>query len=240
MVRRAAILAASVLVSLSMRGAAMAQQPGAPGAARAASAAAASAARASPAGPAFTLLNRSGRPVAQLYASPAGLDEWGYDRLGTITVPPGGRHLVRLGAGAGCRQDLRVLYRDGARQDLPGLDLCVTREVVLGVAAAAAGPMPGPAAGAMPGPVANQAPGPLLALRNQGRLPVAAAFVSPAARREWGEDQLATRPLPPGGTFRLRLPPGECIYDVKIIATNGAAQEQRGLDLCARPGVTFR
>jgi hypothetical protein len=240
MVRRAAILAASVLVSLSVHGPAEAQQPGASGPARAVASPAGSLAAASPAGPAFTLLNRSGRPVAQLYASPAGLGEWGHDRLGTTTVPPGGRHLVRLGAGAGCRQDLRILYRDGARQDLPGLDLCVTREVVLGAAAAAgtaaAGPVPGPVPGSVPAP----APGPLLALRNQGRLPVAAAYISPAARREWGEDQLATRPLPPGGTFRLRLPPGECIYDVKIIATNGAAQEQRGLDLCARPGVTFR
>jgi hypothetical protein len=231
MVRRAAILAASVLVSLSAAGMAAAQRPGAAGPpGRGAGGTA----------PAFELLNRTDRSVAQLYASPAGLGEWGYDRLGTTTVPPGGRHVVRLQDGTGCRQDLRILYRDGARQDLPGLDLCVTREVVLGDEAA--GPVIGTGTGTGTGTGlgAVAAQGPLLALRNQGRLPVAAAYVSPAARREWGEDQLAAGPLPPGGTYRLRLPPGECIYDVKIIATNGAAQEQRGLDLCARPGVSFR
>jgi hypothetical protein len=155
MVRRAAILAASVLVSLAAADMAAAQRSGAPGPpGRGAGAA----------GPDFALLNRTARPVAQLYASPAGLGEWGYDRTGTTTVPPGGRHVVRLQDGAGCHQDLRILYRDGARQDLPDLDICVTREVVLGDQAA------GPVAGPVAGPGAGAAQGPLLALRNQGRL----------------------------------------------------------------------
>ena len=35
-----------------------------------------------------------------------------------------------------------------------------------------------------------------------------------------------------GGSKTIRLPPGECIYDLRVVFANGEANEKRRLNLC--------
>lgn len=177
--------------------------------------------------PSFQLVNRTGEAVEHLFANPAELRDWGHDRLARA-VPPGGRVRIRLDPRGGCLQDIRVVYAGGGVQDLRGLDTCARPEVVLGRPAAAGPGQAGPASRAA-----------RLALRNDGRRPIVDVFVSPAGQPDWGYNRLTVSPLPPGGGFRLDLPPGGCLYDVKVVYFDGMPQEQRGLDLCARPAVRF-
>lgn len=202
--------------------------------------------------PSFDLVNNTPRIVEQLYANPVAIRDWGHDRLGTIAVPPGVVHRVRLDPRGGCLQDVRVVFRDGGVQDYRGFDGCAERRLVLdpagpppGYAAPGYGaPPPGygappPGYGAAPGYAPQQRRATTLRLDNRGRRPIDFVFVSPAGRPDWGEDRLLGRPFRAGGSISLPLPPGDCIYDVKIIYADGAAQEQRGVDLCARPALRF-
>ncbi|MCQ4158481.1 hypothetical protein NON00_00880 [Roseomonas sp. GC11] len=172
--------------------------------------------------PSFDLVNNTPRPVEQLFVNPAAAPDWGHDRLGSQFVPPGALHRVRLDPRGGCLQDIRVVFRDGAVQDMRGADTCALRQVFLG-------PLPPPKPPAAPE----------LRLENRDRRPVSYLFISPAGQPDWGQDLLAGRPLRGGGSLAFPLPPGGCIYDVKVVYADGAAQEQRGVDLCARPAVRF-
>jgi hypothetical protein len=210
--------------------------------------------------PSFELVNNTGDALEQLFANPVGLRDWGHDRLGARRLPPGGRQLVRLDPRGGCRQDLRLVWRGGAVQDLRGVDTCLQRQLVLGAPlpprpapgygagpgydgapAYGAGPGYGPGYGHGAGPGAPPPPPPPVALRleNRGGRPIAFVFATPAGQPDWGRDLLEGRPLRAGARQALALPPGPCLYDVKVVYADGAAQEARGLDLCARPAVRF-
>ena len=169
--------------------------------------------------PSYTVVNNTGQTLEMLFASPVGSHDWGHDRLGSEPVPSGSSRLVRLDPRDGCRYDLRAVFRDGTVQDMRGADTCATRMFRLG-------PPTAP-------------PEPRLDLRNTGRQPIIAAYVSSFGARDWGVDQLDVHPLRPGGSLRLVLPPGECRYDVKVLYADQATEERRGLDLCAHSAVRF-
>jgi hypothetical protein len=38
--------------------------------------------------------------------------------------------------------------------------------------------------------------------------------------------------LPPGARLVIRLPMGQCVNDIRVVFTDGRAQEQRALDTC--------
>ncbi|MDQ1081746.1 hypothetical protein [Pseudoroseomonas cervicalis] len=216
--------------------------------------------------PSFDLVNNTPRIVEQLYANPVEIRDWGHDRLGTIAIPPGVVHRVRLDPRGGCLQDVRVVFRDGGVQDYRGFDGCAERRLVLDPAGPPPGVTPpgyaapgygapgyggpgygappqgyagGPAYGAAPGYAPQQRRPATLRIDNRGRRPIEFVFVSPSGRPDWGEDRLLGRTLRAGGSVALPLPPGDCIYDVKIVYADGAPQEQRGVDLCARPALRF-
>ncbi|MDJ0388343.1 hypothetical protein QMO56_09480 [Roseomonas sp. E05] len=169
--------------------------------------------------PSYTVVNNTGQTLEMLFASPVGSQDWGYDRLGSQPVPSGSSRLVRLDPRDGCRYDLRAVFRDGTVQDMRNADTCAARMFRLGP------PVPPPQ--------------PRLELRNTGRRPIIAAYVSPSGAPDWGVDQLDVHPLRPGRSLRLELPPGTCRYDLKVLYADRATEERRGLDLCDRPAVRF-
>ena len=79
--------------------------------------------------PSFTLVNRSGRLLQDVYASPNGELNWGPDRLGNVALKPGGRAKVTLPGGE-CRYDLRLVWIGGDAVERRGLDLCAVTEYV--------------------------------------------------------------------------------------------------------------
>lgn len=78
---------------------------------------------AAPPEPRLALRNAGRQPIVAAYASPAGLPDWGMDRLTVHPLPPGDTFRLDLPPGA-CEYDVKVLYADGATGERRGLDLC--------------------------------------------------------------------------------------------------------------------
>lgn len=67
------------------------------------------------------------------------------------------------------------------------------------------------------------------------------AYASPASDSNWGQDRLGTNVVPAGRSFVIRLPQGECIYDVRVVydRQGGPAEERRNINLCNLTELAF-
>ncbi len=57
--------------------------------------------------------------------------------------------------------------------------------------------------------------------------------------QNWGPDRLGADTVAPGAVFALRLPEGDCMYDMRFVYQNGQSQERRGVNLCEVTNVTL-
>lgn len=190
--------------------------------------------------PSFTLVNNTGRAVHEVYATTAARRDWGYDRLGTEVIPPGRTHVVRVPFEGECVLDIRVVTADGVPAEQRGVDTCRTRRVVFGPGAGTAPPIP---PGRDPGrgrSAAAPAEGnPSFNLLNRSDQAIREAYASPSSRRDWGVDVLGRATLQPGRSFAVRLPVGECSYDLRVVYDGGRAEERRGVNTCDLSTVPF-
>lgn len=67
------------------------------------------------------------------------------------------------------------------------------------------------------------------------------AYASPATDSNWGQDRLGQNVVPAGRSFVVRLPQGECIYDVRVVydRQGGPAEERRNINLCNLTELAF-
>lgn len=173
--------------------------------------------------PSFNLLNRSQTAINEIYATPKGRTTWGRDRLRDRFLPPGGSFPVRLPADGSCAYDIHVVYEGGRAEERRDVNTCTVDSVAF----------PGGTAGGAPRTQAPAADDPSFRLVNRGRQAVNAVYATPTGLRDWGQDRLGEDTVAPGASRNVRLPTGQCSYDVRIVYSNGDATERRGLDLCA-------
>lgn len=84
-----------------------------------------------------------------------------------------------------------------------------------------------PAAGTPP---AGQ---PALSIRNGTPHVINNVYLSLTSQQNWGRDQLGeTETLRAGATRAFTLPPGECLYDIRIVYQGDLAEERRRIDAC--------
>ena len=57
-------------------------------------------------------------------------------------------------------------------------------------------------------------------------------YASPTGDDDWGRDRLGDDTVPPGRSFVVRLPQGQCQYDVRVVFANEQAIERRKVNLC--------
>ena len=63
-------------------------------------------------------------------------------------------------------------------------------------------------------------------------------YASPHRDPNWGRDHLGSGVLGPGQSFHVPLPPGDCIYDLRIVFRDNRALERRdGVNLCRMRSV---
>lgn len=76
--------------------------------------------------PSFRLVNRSAQPIAALYATPAGLGNWGANRLDAGDVAPQTDHMVSIPkqAGGACQFDVKVVFADRKALEKHNTNLC--------------------------------------------------------------------------------------------------------------------
>jgi hypothetical protein len=76
-------------------------------------------------------------------------------------------------------------------------------------------------------------------LVNRTLATVREVYLAPTTADEWGEDRLGAAVLEPGEEAEIKLS-GGCAADLRIVYPGGAAEERRGLDICARPRIVLR
>ena len=80
----------------------------------------------------FTLVNRTGYPIASIYVTEAGNGSWGNDVMGRDTLHPGESVNVSFDRGTSvCRWNVLVKYRDDTRAVWNDLDLCSLSRLAL-------------------------------------------------------------------------------------------------------------
>lgn len=69
-------------------------------------------------------------------------------------------------------------------------------------------------------------------------------YVSPSSVTQWGPDQLGENVLANGGSLTLHFSPrnyrGQCVFDIKLVESDGDESVVNGVNLCTITAVTFR
>ncbi|GGC51860.1 hypothetical protein GCM10011504_32890 [Siccirubricoccus deserti] len=179
--------------------------------------------------PSFRIINNSPNVVNEVYASPSTEQNWGQDRLGSDVIAPGGSYIVRLPADGQCVYDIRIVYQGNTAEERRSLNTCNLVDVVLGGVGGTAPPrqrsQPPQAQGGQQG-------NPSFNLVNQSGQVIEQFYASPSSENSWGPDRLGDEVVQPGARFAVRLPAGECTYDLRWVLQGGQAQERRRLNLC--------
>jgi hypothetical protein len=166
------------------------------------------------------VLNRGRAAVRELYARPAGAagGGWGADRLGAETIAPRDDFRLRVRSRA-CAFDLRAVSANNREELREGVDLCAVQGVVFGERP-------------------DEAPRRVVLL-NDHRRTVRQAFLAPTKSGEWGEDALGAALLALGARYEATFE-GGCHADLRVVFDTEAAEERRGIDICAETLVALR
>lgn len=80
----------------------------------------------------FTLVNRTGYAIAEVYLAPANQKNWGRDRLGRNVLDNGRSKLFTFSDSANCLQDIQVVFDDdGSSSVWEDFDLCALNKITL-------------------------------------------------------------------------------------------------------------
>jgi hypothetical protein len=80
----------------------------------------------------FTLVNRTGYTLREVYVSPSHRDAWGKDRMGDAYLDNGKSRLFRFSDKSSCKQDLKVVFDDdGSDVVWEEFDLCELNKITL-------------------------------------------------------------------------------------------------------------
>lgn len=174
-----------------------------------------------PPNPSFYLVNKGPSAISKVFATPANMSNWGRDRLTGASIPPGQSYPIRLPADGNCAYDIKVVYANGRTDERRSLDTCAVDNVTF------------PSGRGSSQPRAQQTEDdPSFVLVNRSRSPVNELYLSLTNEERWGEDRLGDDSVPAGATKVIRLPRGQCVYDLRVVFANGEANEKRKLNLC--------
>ena len=80
----------------------------------------------------FTLVNKTGYALREVYLSPAHKTKWGSDRLGSNTLENNKSRVFKFADKASCVQDLMVVFDDdGSDVTWEDFDLCDLTKITL-------------------------------------------------------------------------------------------------------------
>ena len=89
-------------------------------------------------------------------------------------------------------------------------------------------------------PAWGQGNDPSFRLTNETAKIINQVHVSSSVEAAWGEDRLGSGTIKPEATAAIRVPPGHCVNDIRVVFADGSAAEQRQVNTCTTKDVTFR
>ncbi|MEG1770226.1 MAG: hypothetical protein RR311_17265 [Comamonas sp.] len=79
----------------------------------------------------FTLVNRTGYAINEVFISPSKQSNWGKDRLGENQFMNGQARKFKFGDTKNCKQDIQVVFTDGDEVEWEDINLCEVNKVIL-------------------------------------------------------------------------------------------------------------
>ena len=80
----------------------------------------------------FTMANRTGYDIREVYISASHRNQWGNDRMGDGVLENGKSKLFRFSDKAACKQDIMVVFDDdGSKVVWEDVDLCEINKITL-------------------------------------------------------------------------------------------------------------
>jgi hypothetical protein len=182
---------------------------------------------------AFTLVNRHGAAVEEVYASAIDESDWGDDKLSGTALERGGRHEVVLNGD--CEIDLRIVFGNGGAEERRGVDICATSLIVLRPGWTLAEKLDQNPGALEPSPPREGS----VRLRNAARAPIVELYVHPADAPR-GTDRLGATVLGHNETLDFQ-PPAEvgCTATLSVVFRDGQEIDRPGFDLCSGTEVTL-
>ncbi len=92
---------------------------------------------------------------------------------------------------------------------------------------------------ALAGAAQAQTNDPSFRLNNRSNVTIMELYVSSSADRNWGQDHLGTNVLPPGQSFIVRLPAGQCVNDIRIVPQGSQPIERMQINTCNLTDINF-
>jgi hypothetical protein len=77
----------------------------------------------------FTLVNRTGYEISEVYVSPAKADNWEEDVMGDRVLEDQTSVPISFEGGKGCVYDLKVVFSDGDDAHWTNFDLCTISKI---------------------------------------------------------------------------------------------------------------
>ncbi|MFC3126746.1 hypothetical protein ACFOD4_16905 [Pseudoroseomonas globiformis] len=185
----------------------------------------------------FTLINRHGAAVQEVYASGIDDSDWGEDRLLARPVERGARAEVTLRSD--CEIDLRILFANGGAEERRGVDICGSGLIVLRPGWTLAERLDQGGGPIEQGPPREGS----VRFRNTGRAPLVELYVDAADAApdaSPGPDRLGSTVLGRGETLDFQ-PPEEvgCTGHLRAVFRDGRQFERPRFDLCSGTEVAL-
>ncbi|AMB43667.1 hypothetical protein [Methylobacterium sp. AMS5] len=80
----------------------------------------------------FTLVNRTGYQIDEVYVGPVNQSHWGQDVMGKDAIGNGDKADITFNGGSNaCKWDIKVVYNDGDESEFRGVNLCNVSTVTL-------------------------------------------------------------------------------------------------------------
>jgi hypothetical protein len=141
-------------------------------------------------------------------------------------VPPEATFTLRLGRTRDCLYDVTAVFEDDTEEERPRVDLCRRARLAFG----------DPSVPLREMEVANGSGRPM---RNLYATATPLPLGQTRTPESWGPDRLSGVAMEAGDTFNLRLRSRNCLADLRAVYDDNAAEEKRGVDICAGGTTLF-
>jgi hypothetical protein len=84
-----------------------------------------------------------------------------------------------------------------------------------------------------------QSTDPSFRLNNRSNQTIMEIYANSSQVSDWGRDHLGANVLPPGQSFIVRLPAGQCVNDIRIVLEGGRNIDRMQINTCNLTDINY-